>query len=77
MIQARHVACMGEVGEVNGTWPEDRSGRDHLDDNIKMDVKTVGWEGVYIHLSQGDQWQTFVNTVTNLYVPHEVGNLIS
>lgn len=83
MILARHVARMGEMGEVNGTWREDPRGRDHLEDirqkwdNIKIDFKNVGWEGVYIHLAQGDQWQTLVNTVTNLYVPHKVGNLIS
>jgi hypothetical protein len=62
---------MGEMGEVNGTWTEDPRGRDHLEDarqewDIKMDVKTAGWEGVYIHLAKQDQWQTLVNTVMNL-----------
>lgn len=72
------------MGEVNGTWTEDPRGRDHLQDarqewgdNIKMDVKNVAWEGVYIHLAQGDQCQTLVNIMTNVYISHEVGNLIS
>jgi hypothetical protein len=40
-------------------------------DNIKMDVKDFGWEGVdWIHLDQDRvQWRVFVNTVMNLRVP--------
>jgi len=36
-------------------------------DNIKMDLKEVGWKGMAcIHLAEGmDEWQTIVNRVTN------------
>jgi hypothetical protein len=40
-------------------------------DNIKMDLKEIGWDGVdWIELAQGrDQWRALVNTVMNLRVP--------
>jgi hypothetical protein len=41
------------------------------EDNIKMDLREIGWEGVdWMHLAQDrDQWQALVNTATNLQVP--------
>jgi hypothetical protein len=64
-------------------WPENmmsyilreyyRSGRPkrRWDDNIRMDLREIGWEGVdWIHLAQDrDQWWTLVNTVMNLRIP--------
>jgi hypothetical protein len=54
-------------------WSENLKGRDNWKDpatvdggdNIRMDLREVGWEGVdWIHLPQDrDQWQAFVNTV--------------
>jgi hypothetical protein len=40
-------------------------------DNIKMDLRGIGWDGVdWIDLAQDrDQWRAFVNTVMNLRVP--------
>jgi hypothetical protein len=40
-------------------------------DNIKMDLREIGWDGMdWIDLAQDrDQWTVFVNTVTNLRVP--------
>jgi hypothetical protein len=40
-------------------------------DNIKMDVREIGWDGVdWIELAQDrDQWRDFVNMVMNLRVP--------
>jgi hypothetical protein len=37
-------------------------------DNMKMDIKQTGWEGVdWIHLAQDrDLWPALVNTVMNL-----------
>jgi hypothetical protein len=41
------------------------------EDNIRMDLREIGWEGVdWIHLPQDrDKWQAVLNTVTNLRVP--------
>jgi hypothetical protein len=40
-------------------------------DNIKMDLREVGWDGVdWMDMAQGrDQWRALVNTVLNLWVP--------
>jgi hypothetical protein len=37
-------------------------------DNIKMDIRVAGWEGMeWIHLAEDrDQWRALVNTVMNL-----------
>jgi len=45
--------------------------RSRWEDNVRMDVREVGWEGVdWMHLAQDrDQWQALVNTVMNLQVP--------
>jgi hypothetical protein len=40
-------------------------------DNIKMDLREIGWDGRdWIDLAQDrDQWRALVNTVMNLRVP--------
>jgi hypothetical protein len=40
-------------------------------DNIKMDLREIGWDGVdWIELAQNrDQWRALVSTVMNLRVP--------
>jgi len=40
-------------------------------DNIKMNLREIGWEGVdWIHLAQDrDHWQSLVNMLMNLQVP--------
>jgi hypothetical protein len=40
-------------------------------DNIKMDLREIGWCGMdWIHMTQDrDQWWTLVNTIMNLRVP--------
>jgi hypothetical protein len=40
-------------------------------DNIKMDLREIGWDGVdWIDMDQDtDQWRALVNTVLNLWVP--------
>jgi hypothetical protein len=40
-------------------------------DNIKMDLREIGWDGLdWIDLAQDrDQWRALVNTVINLQVP--------
>jgi hypothetical protein len=41
------------------------------EDNIKMDLREVGWkDGYWIHLAQDRYyWRALVNTVMNLLVP--------
>jgi hypothetical protein len=58
------------VGETEGKTPQRRPRR-RYEDNIKMDVRDIGWGGVdWIHLTQDkDQWRALVNTVMNLRVP--------
>jgi hypothetical protein len=40
-------------------------------DNIKMDLREIGWDGVdWIGMAQDrDHWRVLVNTVLNLLVP--------
>jgi hypothetical protein len=73
-----HAARMGEnrnayrilVGKPEGKRPLGRPRRRWVDD-IKMDLREIGWGGIdWIHLAQDrDQWRTLVNTVMNLRVP--------
>jgi hypothetical protein len=43
-------------------------------ENIRMDLKEIGWEGVeWMRLVQDrDQWQAVVEMVMNLRVPGEI-----
>jgi hypothetical protein len=75
---AGHVARMGErrgayrplVGKPEGRRPLGRPWR-RWKDNIKMDMREVGWGGMdWINLAQDrDRWRALVNTVMNLRVP--------
>jgi hypothetical protein len=49
------------LGKPRRRWP----------DNIKMDLREIGWEGMgWIDVTQDrDQWRALVNTVMNLRVP--------
>jgi hypothetical protein len=53
--------------------------RRRWEDNIGMDFREIGWEGVdWSHLAQDrDQWQALVNTVMNLRVPYAMGNFLT
>jgi len=59
-------------------WLENLKGRGRIgrprckwEDNIRMDLKEIGWEGVdWINLAQDrDQWRSLVYVVMNLQVP--------
>jgi hypothetical protein len=75
MRWAGHVARMGEgvgayrilVGRPEGRRPFGRP-RCRWEDNIKMDLQEVGWEGVnWIDMGQvRDRWRALVNAVMNL-----------
>jgi hypothetical protein len=75
---AGHVARIGEkrtayrilVGKPEGKRPLGRPRRRWVD-NIKMDLRETGWDGMdWIDLAQDrDQWRALVNTVINLRVP--------
>jgi hypothetical protein len=78
MRWAGHVARMGAkrgayrilVGRPEGRRPLGRPRR-RWEDNIKMDLREVGWVGMnWIELAQDrDRWRALVNAVMNLRVP--------
>jgi hypothetical protein len=58
------------VGKPEGKRPPERP-RLRWVDNIKMDLREIGWDGAdWIDLVQNrDQWRALVNAVINLRVP--------
>jgi hypothetical protein len=58
------------VGKPEGKRPLGRPRRRWVD-NINMDLREIGWDGVdWIDMAQdSDQWRALVNTVLNLRVP--------
>jgi hypothetical protein len=58
------------VGKPKRNKPLKRPRR-RWEDNIRMDLTEIGWEGVdWIHLAQDrDQWRVIVNTVMNFRAP--------
>jgi hypothetical protein len=58
------------VGKSEGKRPLGRPRR-KWEDNIKMDIREIGWGGMdWIDLAQDrDQWGALVNTVINIRVP--------
>jgi hypothetical protein len=61
MWEMRNRAEFWLDGRPRRTW----------EDNIKMELMVVGWEGVdRIHVAKfRDRWRVFVNTIMNLRVP--------
>jgi hypothetical protein len=78
MRWAGHVAQMGEkrnayrilVGKPEGKRQLRRSRR-RWEDNIRMNLREIGWGGMdWIDLAQDrDQWRVLVNVALNLWVP--------
>jgi hypothetical protein len=58
------------VGKPGGKRPLGRP-RCRWENNIKMDLREIGWGGMdWIDLAQvRDQWRAIVNMVMNLHVP--------
>jgi hypothetical protein len=78
MRWTRHVSHMGDirnacnilVGKREGKRPRGRTRR-RWEDNIRMDLREIGWESVdWVHLAQiTSQWRDLVKTVMKLPVP--------
>jgi hypothetical protein len=81
MIKSRRIRWVGTVARMErrgmyvGYWwecqrPQGRPRR-RLVDNIKMDVREIGWDGMeWIDLAlEWDRRRAFVNTIMNLWVP--------
>jgi hypothetical protein len=66
------------VGKPEGKRPLGRP-RCRWVDNIKMDLREVGWEGRdWIDVDQDrDRWRAYVNAVMNLRVPYNAGKFSS
>jgi hypothetical protein len=66
----KRIACRILVGKPEGKGPLGRRRRRWVD-NIKMDLREVGWGGMdWIDLAQDrDQWRALVNTVMNFLIP--------
>jgi hypothetical protein len=80
MIKSRRVRWAGRVarmGERRNAYrilvgkPEGKRPRRSWVDNIKIDLREIGWDDMdWIQLSQDrDQWRALVNTVMNLRAP--------
>jgi hypothetical protein len=75
MRWAGHAARMGEmgnkynilVGKPKGKRP---IGRPRWEENITMNLREIGWEGVdWIHVAQNRyQWRVLVSTINNIRV---------
>jgi hypothetical protein len=66
------------VEEYEGKRPFRRP-RCRLEDNIRMDLREIGWQYVdWMYMVQDrNKWQAFMNTVMNLQVPYKAGNFLT
>jgi hypothetical protein len=76
------VAHTGDCRVVYSILWRDQSETDHLgrpncrwEDDIKMDIKEVGWKGInWIELDKDrESWRALVNAVMNFWVPKNNG----
>jgi hypothetical protein len=61
------------VGNPGGERPQGEIRRRWVD-NIKMDLRDIGWEDCIDLAQDRDQWRAIVNTVMNLRVPLNAGS---
>jgi hypothetical protein len=70
--------CIQNFGRK--TWSVKTAGSpmSRWEDNIRMDVREIGWKVVgWMHLAQDrDQWRGFVQTVMDLRVPLKEGEFL-
>jgi hypothetical protein len=66
------------VGKPEGKRPLGRQRRRWVD-NIRMDLREIGWDGVdWMDIAQDrGQWRALVNTVLNLRVPLIAGGFLT
>jgi hypothetical protein len=66
------------VGKPEGKRPLGKSRRRWVD-NIKMDLREIGWTGMeWTDLVQdGNQWRVLANMVINLQIPKNIGKFLS
>jgi hypothetical protein len=76
-MEAKRNAYRILVGKPEGKRPLGRP-RCRWVDNIKMDLRKIGWDGMYwIDMVQDrDQWRALVNTALNLRVPQNAGEFL-
>jgi hypothetical protein len=69
MVELRCAQYFCFVGKPEGKTPLGRP-RHRWEDNIRIDLWEIGWEGMdWIHLAQDrDQWLALVNMVMNLWL---------
>jgi hypothetical protein len=69
-MEKKRNSCRSLVGETEGKRPLG-SPRRRWEDNIKMDLREIGWGDVdWVDLAQDmDHWRALVNTIMNLRVP--------
>jgi hypothetical protein len=70
--------CRILMGKPEGKGPLGRQ-RCRWVDNIKMDLREIGWDAVvWIDMAHNrDQWKALVNTVLNLRVLYNAGKFLS
>jgi hypothetical protein len=86
MRMVGHVARRGDrrnsyrilVGKAEGKRPQRRPRRMRMD-NIKIDLRNIGWGGMdWIDLAQDrEQWRALVDTVMYLRVPYNIGKFLN
>jgi hypothetical protein len=67
------------VGKAEGKRPLGRL-RHRWENNIKMDLQEVGWEGGmdWIELAQDkDRWRALLNAIMNPWVPQNAGDFLT
>jgi hypothetical protein len=74
---AGNITCMGDFGWKARSEKKKKplgSHRYRWQDNIKMDLREIGWGGKdWIHLvEERDQWRTVVNMIVHLHTPQNV-----
>jgi len=65
------VWCCGRTFQLENPKKPLEGHRRRWEDNIRLDLRGIGWEGVdwMVLAEDGDQWHAVVNTVMNLRVP--------